>query len=259
MQVVIQKEVQFYDDQLTAAQTDDGRIYVSINEVCGVLGLSRPAQQRRIQEHDVLSEGIVRLAIDTAGGSQTVTMLRHDLVPLWLAGVQGRAVREDVRPKLKQFQLRAAQVLYEAFQEGRLTTAEPTDLFAGASPESVQAYQLAQAVLHLARSQLLMEQQRVGSRIGAVEMRLETIEDVLSQPDRMVTEDQASQISQAVKAIALTLGKVSGRNEFGGVYGELYRRFGVASYRMLPARQFQEAMRFLAEWHETVTGGPLPF
>ena len=104
-----------------------------------------------------------------------------------------------------------------------------------------------------------MEQQRVGSRIGAVEMRLETIEDVLSQPDRMVTEDQASQISQAVKAIALTLGKVSGRNEFGGVYGELYRRFGVASYRMLPARQFQEAMRFLAEWHETVTGGPLPF
>ena len=258
MQVVIQKEVQFYDDQLTAAQTDDGRIYVSINEVCGVLGLSRPAQQRRIQEHDVLSEGLVRLAIDTAGGPQTVSMLRHDLVPLWLAGLQGRAVREDVRPKLKQFQLRAAQVLYEAFQEGRLTTAEPTDLFAGASPESVQAYQLAQAVLHLARNQLLMEQ-RLGGRIDAVEVRLETIEDTLSQPGRTVTEDQASQISQAVKAVALALGKASGRNEFGGVYGELYRKFGIAGYRMLPARRFQEAMRFLTEWHETVTGGPLPF
>lgn len=48
MQVVIQKEVQFYDDQLTAVQTEDGRIYVSINEVCGVLGLSRYPQQRRI-------------------------------------------------------------------------------------------------------------------------------------------------------------------------------------------------------------------
>ena len=258
MQVVIQKEVQFYDDQLTAAQTDDGRIYVSINEVCGVLGLSRPAQQRRIQEHDVLSEGIVRLAIDTAGGSQTVTMLRHDLVPLWLAGVQGRAVREDVRPKLKQFQLRAAQVLYEAFQEGRLTTAEPTDLFAGASPESVQAYQLAQAVLHLARNQMLMEQ-RLGGRIEAVEGRLETIEDALSQPGRMITEDQASQISQAVKAVALAIGKKSGRNEFGAIYGELYRKFGIAGYKQLPTRRFQEAMRFLAEWHETVTGGPLPF
>ena len=54
-------------------------------------------------------------------------------------------------------------------------------------------------------------------------------------------------------------GKDSGRNEFGGVYGELYRKFGVTGYRMLPARRFQEAMSFLAEWHETVTGGPLPF
>ena len=98
-------------------------------------------------------------------------------------------------------------------------------------------------------------EQPISGRIDAVEMRLETIEDVLSQPDRMVTEEQASQVSQAVKAVALALGKASGRNEFGGVYGELYRKFGVASYKMLPARRFQEAMRFLAEWYETVTGG----
>jgi len=54
-----------------------------------------------------------------------------------------------------------------------------------------------------------------------------------------VTEDQASQISQAVKAVALALGKASGCNEFGDAYGELYRKFGVASYKMLPARQFR--------------------
>ena len=183
------------------------------------------------------------MAINTAGGRQPVYMLQHDPVPLWLAGVQGRAVREDVRPKLKLF-----QVLYEAFQEGRLTTTEPTDLFAGASPESVQAYQLAQAVLHLARNQLFMEQ-RLGGRIDAVEGRLETIEDALSQPGRMITEDQASQISQAVKAVALAIGKKSGRNEFGAVYGELYRKFGITGYKQLPARRFQEAIRFLTEWY----------
>ena len=142
--------------------------------------------------------------MDTAGGTQTASMLRHDLVPLWLAGVQGRAVRENVRTKLKQFHLRAAQVLYEAFQEGRLTTTDTADLFAGASPERVQPYQLAQAVLHLARNQLLMEQ-RLGGRIDAVEGRVEMIEDALSQPGWMITEDQASQISQAVKAVALAI------------------------------------------------------
>ena len=72
----------------------------------------------------------------------------------------------------------------------------------------------------------------------------------------MITEDQASQISQAVKAVALAIGKKSGRNEFGAIYGELYRKFGIASYKQLPARRFQEAMRFLAEWHESVTGAP---
>ena len=67
MQVNLQKQVEFYDDRLTAAQTDDGRIYVSISEVCAVLGLNRSAQQRRLQDHDVLGDGFVRLTIDTAG------------------------------------------------------------------------------------------------------------------------------------------------------------------------------------------------
>jgi hypothetical protein len=48
--------------------------------------------------------------------------------------------------------------------------------------------------------------------------------------DRFITAAQASRISQAVKAVAIALGKVSGRNEFDGVYGELYRRFEVTSY-----------------------------
>jgi hypothetical protein len=102
-------------------------------------------------------------------------------------------------------------------------------------------------------------EQRLGGRIDAVEGRLETIEDALSQPGRMITEDQASQISQAVKAVALAIGKKSGRNEFGAVYGELYRKFGITGYKQLPARRFQEAIRFLTEWYESITGSPLSF
>ena len=36
----------------------------------------------------------------------------------------------------------------------------------------------------------------------------------------MSPPEQASQISQAVKAVAMELSKQSGRNEYGGVYGE---------------------------------------
>ena len=66
-------------------------------------------------------------------------------------------------------------------------------------------------------------------------------------------------MSQAVKAVALELGRKSGRNEFGAIYGELYRKFGITGYKMLPARRFEEAMRFLTEWHEGLTGAGGPF
>jgi hypothetical protein len=78
-------------------------------------------------------------------------------------------------------------------------------------------------------------------------------------PGESVTEEQASEISQAVKAGALLLGKQTKKNEFGVVYGEMYRKFGITSYKMLPAKRFSEAMRFLTEWYQTLTVEGLPF
>ena len=46
----------------------------------------------------------------------------------------------------------------------------------------------------------------------------------------------------------------SGRNEYGGVYGELYRKFAITSYKLLPAKRFQEAMDFLTQWHQSMVG-----
>jgi len=258
--VVEQREVDFYGDELTAVRTADGQIYVSISQVCGVLGLDTTTQRRRIQNHDVLSEGYGRGWLMTppsesgrGGGRQQATMLRAELVPLWLAGIRVSLVREEMREKMKRFQLEAGKVLWEAFQSGRLTADVDFDaLLAQDSPEA-QAYKMAQAVLQLARNQLLLRAQ-----LSDHEQRLEAIESQLGDPGRYVTGDQASQISQAVKAVALALGKKSGRNEFGAIYGELYRKFGITGYKMLPARRFDEAMKFLTDWHEDLTG-TLPF
>lgn len=49
------------------------------------------------------------------------------------------------------------------------------------------------------------------------------------------------------------LSKQIGRNEYGGVYGEFYRKFGITRYKLLPANRFQEAMAFLNDWHEILT------
>ncbi len=85
------------------------------------------------------------------------------------------------------------------------------------------------------------------------------VEEKLS-PVTAVTDEQAMQISQAVKAIAMVMEKQSGRNEFQGVYGELYRRFGITSYKLLPAEKFADAMQFLTERFVNLTGSDdVPF
>lgn len=119
-----------------------------------------------------------------------------------------------------------------------------------------------QALVKLARNQILLEAQLEthASQLADHEIRLEQVESTLGDPGRHVTPDQASQISQAVKAIAIALGKQTRKNEFGAVYGEMYRKFGITSYKLLPAAKFQTAMTWLADWFEEITGSKsIPF
>jgi hypothetical protein len=113
---------------------------------------------------------------------------------------------------------------------------------------------MALAIVELARNQVLIE-----SELKDHSRRLEAIEATLGDPGRNVTADQASQISQAVKAVAMKLSEQSGRNEYGGVYGELYRKFSITSYKLLPANRFQEAMDWLTNWYQSITDADVPF
>jgi ferritin-like metal-binding protein YciE len=107
----------------------------------------------------------------------------------------------------------------------------------------------------MARQQILLEAQIESHTTQLVdhENRLEQLEEQLGETGRHITTEQASRISQAVKLIAMELSKRSGRNEYGGVYGELYRKFSITSYKELPADKYDEAAAFLKEWYQSLT------
>ena len=261
IQVISQKLVTLYDDELLAVQADDHHVYVSINHLCDALGIAPHAQRRRIREHDVLGEGFTMANVLTQGGNQQAAMLRADLVPLWLIGIQIKSVREDIQPKLKLFIRRAAEILNDAFQEGQLTADNFFDeLLESSDSEAVEAYRMLQAMVKLARNQILIESRLTeqDSRLTDYETRLEAVETVLGDTGRSVTPDQAMQVSQAVRTVALELGKRSKKNEYGAVYGQLYRHFGVTSYKQLPASQFEQAMTWLTNWYKRITGATSP-
>ncbi|NCF66338.1 MAG: hypothetical protein GWP61_10195 [Chloroflexi bacterium] len=138
-------------------QLEGGRVYVSVRHMCNALGLAQRGQVLRMKRNEILAEGYEgAIMMITPGGRQRVGMLRVDLVPIWLSGVETSRVAEAIRPKLIQFQREAATVRWHAFQEGRLT-ADPTfdDLMAQDTPEA-RAVRMADAVLQLARNQLMM-------------------------------------------------------------------------------------------------------
>lgn len=251
---VEQKRVLFYEDEVTAVRLEDGRVFVPVRPLCDLLGVAWTGQNDRINRDPVLSQiaSNVRVTRTEPNRVRQISMLCLPLEFLngWLFGIQARRVKPEVRERLVRYQLECYRVLYEAFQVGGLTT-DPMfdDLLQQDTPEA-NAYKMAQAVLQLARNQLLMraELEDHTRQLQSHTDRLESIEAQLGNPERQITEGQASQLSQAVKAVAMAMSKQTRRNEYGGVYGELYRRYDITGYKMLPARKFEDAMSWLGEW-----------
>lgn len=271
---VEQRQVLFYDDEVTAVLVAEGerrQIYVPLRPLVDNLGLAWSGQYERVQRDAVLSEEIRSVRVtrtepsrsgtrETAEVGREMVCLPLDYLNGWLFGINANRVKAEIRERLIRYQRECYQVLHEAFVDGRLS-ADPdfADLLQSDSP-AAQAYRIAAAMMRLARQQLVLEAQveTQGQQLADHERRLEEVEATLGDPGHHVTPEQASQISQAVKAVAMALSKKSGRNEYGGVYGEFYRRFGITGYKLLPARRFDDAMAFLSEWYQSLEG-EVPF
>lgn len=258
-----QKDVLFYEDEITAVRVRrDGsvQVFVPLRPIVELLGLDWSGQLRRVRNDAVLAQEIETVRVNTAGGPQEMPCLPLDMLNGWLFGINANRVKEDVRQRLVRYQRDCYRVLYEAFEEGRLsTTADVTfqELLQQSDSEAVEAYRMLQAMIKMARNQIIIESRLGvhGERLAEHERRLEQLEERFDAgKGQTISESQASQISQAVKAVAMALSKQTGRNEYGGVYGELYRRFEITSYKLLPASRFGEAMKFLSEWYASLTG-----
>lgn len=254
-----QRETEFNGDTITVVIVEDGTAYVPLRPICDSLGVDWSSQRQRLNRDPVLSDisrsvVVTTTQLETKAGrraTQDMTALPLDYLNGWLFGINANRVKADIRDRLIAYQRDCYRVLADAFGRNRVTS-RAASIDTSDDPSAV-AYRNALAVVNLAREQFMMRQQ-----VDANSADIAQIKAALTNP-RAITDAQASQISQAVKAIALELGKRTGGNEFGGVYGELYRRFEISSYKMLPVKQFDEAMKFLSDWYSSLTGIDSPF
>lgn len=235
----------------------NGDIFVPIRPICDNLGVTLAGQRERINRDPVLSEVVTSVSVTLTQQSRDMLCLPLKFIPGWLFGLNANRVKPELRDRIIRYQRECYDVLFEAFAEGRLTAdLSFDDLLQQASRDVVEAYQIAQAIMKLARNQIMLEGRldEHGRMLDDYGRRLETIEADMHQEDRYISETQAAQISQAVKAIAIAMGKQTGRNEFGATWGEFYRKFGIAKYRYLPISRFDEAMTWLNEFYQSLTG-----
>jgi hypothetical protein len=250
--------VDFYGDRINLLLLED-TAYVPLRPITDFLGLAWSSQRQRTLRDNVMKKRVKNIIITATDDNQREMMcLPLDLLPGWLFGISVSRVREELQDKLDRYREECFRVLWESFQEGRLTANPSFDNILETDTPAVQTYKMLQAMTQMARNQVLLEARLTG-RLEEHEDRLERIEAHLGDPKRSITPEQASHISQAVKAIALELSNRSGRNEYGGVYGELYRRFKIPAYRELPANRYEEAMTWLKEWWASLTDDTIPF
>src|SRR5690606_191639 len=81
--------------------------------------------------------------------------------------------------------------------------------------------------------------------VGEIGRRLKSVEGKL-RPDAYITDEQAAEISLQVKALARLMGGESAH--YQSVFTELYRRFGVASYKLVRVEQYEGVLGFLEGW-----------
>lgn len=256
--------VSFYGDELIAVQQPDGTIFVQFARLCENLGVGREGQVRRVGRHDVLKQGLVTLTVQTEGGQQQAQCLKLSLLPLWLSGLQASRVKEELREKLIHYQNEAADVLWQAFRSQILVEDQRDELAISTQAELAQLAQIAEmgrAITRMAEEQLEMRRRMDAAArivktiqvdVADVQVRLGVLEDKL-HPAAYITETQAAEVSNRVKALAeLLTGKDASKNHYQGIFGELYRRFGVSSYKTIRIEQYEAVLAFLEDWRKSI-------
>jgi hypothetical protein len=266
------RAVAFYGDEIIAVQQHEGAIYVLFSRMCENLGRPRVTETRRAQQHAVLSTGLIELTIQTSGGPQSLLCLRLDLIPLWLAGIPSKRVKEAFKGKLVRYQTEAATVLWEAFKpqiliEERLATTES----ALAISQLEQIIEQSKAMQRMAEEQITLIRRmdtaarvvkaiqadvaEVKGDVAGVQIRLGEMEERL-HPSAYITNEQAAEVQSAVAAVAMALTQRDpSKNHFQSIHAELHRRFKAKSYSLIRIEQYGAVLAFLEEWDRAMEGG----
>jgi len=276
-QAIEQQIVPFLGDELAAALTPGGVIYISLPGMCKALGLLTRGQVRRIKETKSLATGLRRIPLATRGGFQHANCLRVDKVALWLGGIQTNSMKnEEYRLKIEYYQDELAPAATQVFM--RVMGLRTRDIIPSSDPQIVALADQVDTLTEITTlvreyMETLLEAQ--GRTSMQLEQAVHLLEALTNRQD--VTENQVAKIDERTKRLTTAHGKavqetvdliataiekqsphITTQLAHSMVYGRLKKRFRARSYIEIPDERFDEVMTYLRQEYRKITGGDLP-
>lgn len=139
------KSVDVLGDAIMATQDTDGQIWAGVSHFCRALGMNKGQKDRQttnVQRDETLKRGCRKFAAGVFDPTNEAVGMRIDFVPLWLAkiNITKTMLQEhpDLADKLLQYQLKAKDILADAFLPNREST--PVQI---CNPSEIQLGELA--------------------------------------------------------------------------------------------------------------------
>ena len=231
---MVVKNVDLMGDSIMAAKDNDGTIWVGIKWMCKGMGMSEGQWKRQIaniKKDLLLQKAGSNLILPTVSGDQEVFCLKNDYLPIWLAKISITPTIQQENPdladKLLEYQLRAKEVLAEAFNPKQV-------------PVSTN-----DKIMLLAQGHMELQQE-----VDNIKKDMESLK--MDLPILPVEEDR---ITSAVKrkGLAVMGGKTSNvyrdksirRKVYQGIYANLKYNFQIKTYRALKRSQVDKAIEII--------------
>ena len=262
------------DDELTAAMTTAGNIFVSVPGICKALGLNARPQLLRLQRTPILLKGLRRIPLETRGGLQRTYCLRVDRVALWLAGMETNRIKDEtLRAKIEYYQDELVPVATEVFMRvvglapshmipthdpGVLALAEQIDTLNDVAHflrEHMQGVLEAQGQVSLQLEKAVQLLEALTSRQESTETRLAKIDERTRRLTPTHVRQVQVQVEQLAQAMTQRQSRLSLAQAHALIYGRLKASFQVGSYKETPDERFEEIMRYLRDELQQIFGG----
>jgi P22_AR N-terminal domain len=246
-----QQTLLFYGKPIIVVRLPDVRPAVVIRFFCENMQIDTAAQIARIRRTETIAEDLALARVETEGGPQKMAVLVLHSVPFWLAGIDPKRVREEIRPEILHYQKEVVDVLYGWASAPKaiaapttMVPAEPVTQPARPADDAPLAAwrEYYQRMLALVEWQMDVEEWRghVETRLEGLEAITDLIPDILDRlgPQTLTPEHQKT-LQYYVKQLHDATGK-----PYSMIYEDLKTAFAVPRYQEIPEAEWARVVNW---------------